>query len=89
MHQKFTRMRAHLRLLDAGAAPADVIAKSFRVGYEDLDATLQEIIDRGIILTRSFRIPDEADTDQPRQQSAAGANATMATLAEAVGFRQQ
>jgi hypothetical protein len=74
----------YLRLLDAGKDPSDAFAASFKVTYEELDKTLKDAIDKGAIRLLSFDVPDESDTDQPRQLSAAEVDSRMARLIEIV-----
>jgi hypothetical protein len=74
----------YLRLLDAGKDPSDAFAASFKVSYEELDKTLKDAIDKGSIRLLSFDVPDQSDTDQPRQLSAAEADSRIARLIEIV-----
>jgi hypothetical protein len=79
-----SEFKEYLRLLNSGRGPADAFAASFKVTYEDLDKTLKDAIDKGSIRLLSFEIPDEPDSDQPRQLSAAESDGRIARLMEVV-----
>ena len=72
----------YLHLLDAGKDPSDAFSASFKVTYADLDKMLKDAIDKGSIRSLSLDIPDEPDTDQPRQLSGAESDGKIARLIE-------
>jgi hypothetical protein len=70
----------YLQLLSSGTPPAEAFSASFKISYEDLDKMLRNAMDKGTIRTLSFTVPDEPDTNAPRQLSAAEADARLAEL---------
>lgn len=76
----------YLQLINSSVAPADAFALSFKTTtYEDLDKAMHDTLEKGMITTLSYDIPDESDSEQPRQLSAAEAGARVTRLAEIAG----
>lgn len=74
----------YLQLLDEGKPSADAFAGSFQATYEDLDKMLKDILAQNTIRTLSIEVPDEADTEQPRQLTSAEADERIIKVAEAL-----
>jgi hypothetical protein len=75
----------YLQLLNSRVAPSDAFTQSFKATYEDLDQILRDTIEKGMITTLTYDIPDEPDAGQPRQLSDAEAGARIAQLTQIAG----
>jgi hypothetical protein len=61
---------------------ADAFGASVKLSYDDLDEMLKQAIRDGSVATRSYDLPDEADTEAPRPLSAAEADGQTSKLIE-------